>query len=68
MGGEDVEIGWDYAKDLVLTSFHDFSGVLGKTAEAFFDRPYIDAPVRPNKRGGAFCAYTVPSQHPYACS
>ena len=22
-------------------------------------------PVRPGKRGGAFCAYTVPSQHPY---
>jgi oligoendopeptidase F len=65
VGGEDVEFGWDEAKDLVLTSFHDFSGVLGETAQAFFDRPYIDAPVRPNKRGGAFCAYTVPSQHPY---
>ena len=26
----------------------------------FFDERYIDAPVRPGKRGGAFCAYTVP--------
>jgi len=65
VGGEDVQVGWDDAKGLVLASFHDFSSVLGETAEAFFDRPYIDAPVRPNKRGGAFCAYTVPSAHPY---
>ena len=26
---------------------------------------WIDAPVRPGKRPGAFCAYTVPSHHPY---
>ena len=32
---------------------------------AFFDERWIDAPVRPAKRGGAFCAYTVPSVHPY---
>ena len=31
----------------------------------FFDEHWIDAPVRPNKRGGAFCSYTVPSVHPY---
>ncbi len=26
---------------------------------------WIDAPARPGKRPGAFCAYTVPSHHPY---
>ncbi len=26
---------------------------------------WVDAPVRPGKRGGAFCAYTSPSAHPY---
>ena len=26
---------------------------------------WIDAPVRPHKRGGAFCAFTVPDVHPY---
>ena len=26
---------------------------------------WIDAPTRPGKRPGAFCAYTVPSHHPY---
>src|SRR6202034_3622359 len=29
------------------------------------DARYIDAPVRPAKRGGAFCASAVPSVHPY---
>src|SRR5205807_6232774 len=31
----------------------------------FFGEHWIDAPVRPNKRGGAFCSYTVPSVNPY---
>ena len=35
------------------------------SSQRFFDERWIDAPVRPNKRGGAFCAYTVPSAHPY---
>ena len=63
--GEDVEVGWSDATELVLESFDDFSPVLGDTARRFFDGRWIDAPVRPGKRGGAFCAYTVPSVHPY---
>jgi oligoendopeptidase F len=65
LGGEDVEIGWSDATELVLDSFDDFSPLLGDTARRFFDGRWIDAPVRPAKRGGAFCAYTVPSVHPY---
>ena len=42
-----------------------FSPELGDPARAFFDEHRIDAPPRPAKRGGAFCAYTVPSEHPY---
>jgi oligoendopeptidase F len=61
----DEEIGWDDARGIVLGAYHDFSPVLGETAEGFFDGRYIDAPVRPAKRGGAFCAYTVPTAHPY---
>ena len=61
----DEEIGWDDARDIVLGSFDAFSPVLGNTARRFFDERWIDAPVRPAKRGGAFCAYTVPSVHPY---
>ncbi|WP_445151788.1 M3 family oligoendopeptidase [Baekduia sp. Peel2402] len=56
---------WDEAKDIVLSSFGDFSDVLADGARRFFDENWIDAPVRPAKRGGAFCAYTVPSVHPY---
>jgi oligoendopeptidase F len=62
---EDEDVAWDDARDMVLASFHDFSPVLGDTAERFFAEHWIDAPVRPGKRGGAFCAYTVPSVHPY---
>jgi oligoendopeptidase F len=65
VAGEDVEVGWSEATDLVLTSFSEFSPVMGNTAKRFFDEAWIDAPVRPAKRGGAFCAYTVPSVHPY---
>lgn len=61
----DEDFGWDDARDIVLGSFDSFSPVLGNTARRFFDEQWIDAPVRPGKRGGAFCAYTVPSVHPY---
>jgi oligoendopeptidase F len=61
----DESYEWDQAKEIVLGSFEDFSPVLGDTAQRFFDEHWIDAPVRPAKRGGAFCSYTVPSVHPY---
>src|SRR5690242_4649906 len=34
-------------------------------ARTFFDRRWIDAPVRPGKAPGAFAHPTVPSAHPY---
>ncbi|QEC47764.1 M3 family oligoendopeptidase [Baekduia soli] len=65
VGGEEPEIGWDEARDTVLDSFAGFSAEMADGARRFFDERWIDAPVRPAKRGGAFCAYTVPSVHPY---
>jgi oligoendopeptidase F len=62
---EDVTVDWPDATDLVLSSFHDFSPTLGDLAKRFFDERWIDAPPRPNKRGGAFCAYTTPTVHPF---
>jgi oligoendopeptidase F len=62
---EEVSVDWPEATEMVLTSFHEFSPVLGSLAQRFFDERWIDAPVRPNKRGGAFCAYTTPSVHPF---
>jgi oligoendopeptidase F len=61
----DERVEWPDARDLVLDSYNGFSEELGALARRFFDESWIDAPMRPNKRGGAFCAYTVPSAHPY---
>ena len=58
-------IGWAEARELVLDAYGSFSGELADTARKFFDEQWIDAPARPGKRPGAFCAYTVPSHHPY---
>ncbi len=62
---DDATIPWGEARDLVLDSYRTFSPELGDAAEAFFTGNYIDAAPRAGKRGGAFCAYTVPSRHPY---
>ncbi len=61
----EAQIGWRAAKELVLDAYGSFSGELADTAQRFFDGAWIDAPARPGKRPGAFCAYTVPSHHPY---
>ena len=65
VSADEEHVNWGEARDLVLDSYGSFSGELGSLARRFFDERWIDAPVRPNKRGGAFCAYTVPSAHPY---
>jgi oligoendopeptidase F len=61
----DVEFGWSEARELVLDAYASFSPDLADVARRFFDESWIDAPVRPGKRPGAFCAYTVPSAHPF---
>jgi len=53
------------ARDLVLDTYEAFAPEAGRLARRFFEERWIDAPVRPNKRGGAFCSYAVPSVHPY---
>jgi len=65
MGGVESEVGWAEAQGLVLDAYASFSPELAGAARDFFDNPWIDAPARPGKRPGAFCAYTVPSHHPY---
>jgi oligoendopeptidase F len=58
-------IGWDEARDTVLTSYAAFSPRMAEIAQRFFDKRWIDAPVRPGKSPGAFAHPTVPSVHPY---
>src|SRR6202034_631395 len=53
------------ARELVLDTYQAFSPRAGDVTRRFFTENWVDAPVRPHKRGGAFCAYTVPSVHPY---
>lgn len=59
------KVAWPEAKQIVLDSYTGFSGELGALVQRFFDESWIDGPVRPGKRGGAFCSYGVPSVHPY---
>jgi oligoendopeptidase F len=58
-------IGWNEARDTVLTAYGAFSPKMAEIAERFFERRWIDAPVRPGKAPGAFAHPTVPSAHPY---
>jgi oligoendopeptidase F len=62
---EDVTFSYAESRDFVLETYDAFSADAGKVVRRFFDEQWVDAPVRPHKRGGAFCAYTVPSVHPY---
>jgi oligoendopeptidase F len=62
---EDVTFSYAEARELVLGTYDSFSPHAGRVVRRFFDEQWVDAPVRPHKRGGAFCAYTVPSVHPY---
>ncbi|MBK5229321.1 MAG: M3 family oligoendopeptidase [Actinobacteria bacterium] len=61
----DETVEWPRAKEIVLDGYRSFSDELADLCEEFFDDRWIDAPVRPGKRPGAFCSYTVPSHHPY---
>jgi oligoendopeptidase F len=61
----EQRVSYEEARQLVLDCYRSFSPEMGAAAEEFFTGRYIDAPPAPGKRGGAFCAYTVPSAHPY---
>ena len=58
-------IPWNEARSMVLTAYGAFSPDMARIAGGFFERRWIDAPVRPGKAPGAFAHPTVPSAHPY---
>jgi oligoendopeptidase F len=62
---DPTKVSWDEARDTVLGAYSDFSSETGDIIERFFHESWIDAPVRENKRTGAFCATTIPDRHPY---
>jgi oligoendopeptidase F len=62
---DDGLITWHEARERVLTAYGAFSPDLADVGQRFFDRPWIDATLKPGKAGGAFAHPTVPSAHPY---
>ncbi|MGG5809938.1 M3 family oligoendopeptidase [Falsiroseomonas sp. CW058] len=62
---DDAVIPWKDATQRVLDSYAAFSPELASLGRRFFDRPWVDAALRPGKASGAFAHPTVPSAHPY---
>ncbi|MCU1397064.1 MAG: oligoendopeptidase pepF/M3 family [Acidimicrobiales bacterium] len=61
----ESQVPWSVATEVVTDAYSSFSGELAGIVQRFLREEWIDAPASPGKRGGAFCAYTVPSHHPY---
>jgi oligoendopeptidase F len=62
---DDRLIPWAEAEQRVLAAYVAFSPELGDIGRRFFERPWIDAALRPGKASGAFSHPTVPAAHPY---
>ena len=56
---------WPTARSIVQESYDAFSPQAGSVIRTFFEKNWIDAELRPGKRGGAFSSSAVPSAHPY---
>ena len=61
----DRLVGWDEARETVLAAYSEFDPEMARLAEPFFDKGWIDAPVKPGKAPGAFAHPTVADVHPY---
>ncbi|MFQ3593838.1 MAG: M3 family oligoendopeptidase [Gemmataceae bacterium] len=65
LSAEMPAVDWSTARRIVEESYEAFSPQAGKIVKMFFSRHWIDAELRPGKRGGAFSSSGVPSVHPY---
>ncbi|MDR3567069.1 MAG: M3 family oligoendopeptidase [Syntrophobacteraceae bacterium] len=63
--GADAGISWAEAREIVLTSFEEFSLEAAMIARLFFENEWIHASILPGKRSGAYSHPVVPSAHPY---
>ncbi|MDZ7691223.1 MAG: M3 family oligoendopeptidase [Balneolaceae bacterium] len=59
------QVPWKTAREMVIGSYSEFHAEMGAIADKFFENRWIDAAIKPGKRGGAYSASTVPSVHPY---
>jgi oligoendopeptidase F len=62
---EDRRIPWAEARTIVLEAFGGFDQRLADLALPFFEKGWIDAPVKPGKAPGAFAHPTVTDAHPF---
>ncbi|PWG17177.1 M3 family oligoendopeptidase [Salibaculum griseiflavum] len=61
----DRIVDWDEARDTVMTAYAGFDPRMADLAQPFFDKGWIDAPVKAGKAPGAFAHPTVTTVHPY---
>lgn len=64
-GKSTTEIPFSEAQEIVLNAYRRFSPEFAEIAQLFFEEGWIDAAIRPNKRGGAFCMFVTTDTHPY---
>ncbi|QIE57877.1 M3 family oligoendopeptidase [Pikeienuella piscinae] len=62
---DDRKIPWAEAKETVLSAYAGFDPKMAEIAAPFFEKGWIDAPVKPGKAPGAFAHPTVTDAHPY---
>jgi oligoendopeptidase F len=65
LSGDMPKCDWPTARSIVQESYDAFSPDAGMVIRDFFEKRWIDAELRPGKRGGAFSSSAVPSVHPY---
>ena len=63
--GGHQEISFGGGEILLLRSFERFHPLFGRIAAEFFEKQWVDSPIRKGKYGGAFCSGLTPSLHPY---
>jgi oligoendopeptidase F len=62
---DERTIPWEEARATVLEAYAGFSPRMAELAEPFFDKGWIDAPIRPGKAPGAFSHPGVSDVHPF---
>ncbi|WP_298677990.1 M3 family oligoendopeptidase [uncultured Lentibacter sp.] len=58
-------VGWEAARETVMSAYAGFDARMAEIAEPFFTKGWIDAGVKPGKAPGAFAHPTVTDVHPY---
>ncbi len=61
----DAFFTWDEAREIVLNAYARFDRRIADIVSEFFEKRWIDAPVRPGKMGGAYSMGMTPLTHPY---